>query len=152
MTPFRAAPDYLHWPAVAALIHDAFAYMEPLLGHPARAMQVTPARLAEAADTGTAYLIEDAGRPVACLFTRASRDFPDARYLGWLAVDDRYRGRGLAAELIAAAEAEARAAGYAALTLDTGRALRELCAFFRRAGFQDIPGTGEIITFQRPLG
>ncbi len=62
-----------------------------------------------------------------------------------------HRGKGLAQALMAAAEQEARARGYAALTLDTGRAITDLHRFFRTAGFADVPGQGEIITFRKPL-
>ena len=151
MTPFRAPPSYPRWVEVAALIHDAFAYMEAVLGHPAQAMSVTPAQLARAAETGTAYLIEDHARPVACLFTRPSRDFPGALYLGWLAVDAGQRGQGLAQRLMTCAITEARDAGFAAATLDTGRALTDLRAFFRRAGFEELPGDGEIVSFRTAI-
>ena len=151
MTPFRAPPDYPRWPAVATLIHRSFAYMEPLLGHPPRAAAVTARDLSDAAGHGTAYLVEDAKCPIGCLFTRPSRDMPDALYVGWLAVDGTYRGRKIAQHLISAAEDEARADGYAALTLDTGRSLSDLHAFFRRAGFDDLPGEGEVITFRKSL-
>lgn len=151
MTPFSAPADYAKWQDVAALIHTAFAYMEPLLGHPARAASITPQQLAEAAAHGTAYLIEHGARPVACLFTRPSRDVPGALYLGWLAVEAATRGQGLAHHLIAAAEAEARTKGHAALTLDTGTALKDLHTFFRRAGFEDWSCAGDIITFRKSL-
>ena len=151
MTPFRAPPDYPQWAEVATLIHRSFAYMEARLGHPARAASLTPAQLSQAAAAGNAWLIEVEDTPIACAFTRASRDFPDALYLGWLAVDEASRGKGLAETLIATAENEAREKGYAAMTLDTGRPLTELHAFFRKQGFEDLPGDGEIITFRKAL-
>lgn len=151
MTPFAAPRDYPQWPEVAALIHRSFAYMTARLGHPPRAASVTPAQLADAAGADTAWLIEANHTPVACAFTRPSRDFPDALYLGWLAVDEAHRGTGLAEALLAAAEQEARDRGIAAMTLDTGRALTELHGFFQRLGFRDIPGDGEIITFRKAL-
>ncbi len=151
MTPFRAPPDYPHWHEVAAMIHHAFVYMEARLGHPARAASISPMDLTDAAKEGTAWLIEADGLPVGCVFTRPSRDFPDALYLGWLAVDGTNRGQGLAQSLIKAAETEARAAGYAAMTLDTGRPLTELHAFFERQGFVALPGHREVITFRKAL-
>ena len=151
MTPFRAPPDYARWPEVATLIHRAFAYMEPILGFAPAAATVSVERLIQGAEIGTAYVIEADTAPVACLFTRPSRDFPDALFLGALAVDETCRGRGLADALIEAAEQEAREKGYKALKLDTGRALTELHGFFRRHGFDDLPGDGEIITFRKAL-
>ena len=151
MIPFQAAPDYPRWADVAALIHRSFAYMEARLGHPARAASLMPEQLAEAAAASTAWLIEAEDTPVACAFTRASHDFADALYLGWLAVDEAFRGQGLAETLMASAEQEARVQGYKAITLDTGRPLMELHTFFRKQGFHDLPGDGEIITFRKAL-
>lgn len=151
MTPLRAMRDYRRWDRVSELIHDAFAYMEPLLGHPARAASVTPEHLADASELGAAFIIEDAGRPVACLFTRPSRDIPDALYLGWLAVEATQRGKGLAAILVRQAQTEARNRGNPLMTLDTGRVLTDLHRFFERLGFQALPGDGEIITFTKPV-
>lgn len=148
--PVLAGPDE-DWPAIQSLIHEAFAYMTPLLGHPANAMKVTPETLAGAREQGAVFLIKDSGRPIASLFTRPSRDFADALYLGGLAVGAGYRGQGLARQLIAAAEDRARADGYAALTLDTGRVLTDLHAFFGRCGFALEPGEGEVISFRKLL-
>lgn len=149
--PFIASKDYPRWADVASLIHTAFAYMTPVLGHPARAMSITATNLETAAQHGTAHLIEAEKAPIACVFTRPSRDMADALYLGWLAVGAAFRGKGLAQTLIAAAETEARTQGFAAVTLDTGRALTDLHAFFSQAGFAAIPGTGPIITFRKSL-
>ncbi|MEM1300712.1 MAG: GNAT family N-acetyltransferase [Pseudomonadota bacterium] len=151
MTPFKAPPDYPKWAEVAALIHRAFAYMEPILGHKPAAAKVTEERLVQGAEIGSAYIVEDAGRPVASLFTRPSRDFPDALFVGGLAVDKSARGQGLARKMMVLAEAEARQKGYAALTLDTGRALTDLHALFLHLGFEEVPGTGDVITFRKPL-
>ncbi|MEM1162796.1 MAG: GNAT family N-acetyltransferase [Pseudomonadota bacterium] len=151
MTPFPVEGEYERWQAVVALIHRSFAYMEPLLGHPAAAMDVTSERLAEAAAKGSAFLVEDAEVPIGCLFTRPSRDIAEALYLGWLAVDERHRGAGLARRLIDAAEAEARAKNYTFLTLDTGRALVGLVTYFERLGFVALPGDGAVVTFRKEI-
>ncbi|MFK7944997.1 MAG: GNAT family N-acetyltransferase [Paracoccaceae bacterium] len=151
MTPFHATPEYSRWPHVAALIRPAFAYMEPLLGHPQRVASVTPPQLARAAETGTAMICEDKGCPVACLFTRPSRDYPDVLYLGWSAVNETARGNGLARQLISLAEAEARTGQYAAMTLDTGRPVTDPHLLFRHLGCKDILGYDETMTFRKPL-
>lgn len=149
MTVFRASEDYPHWPAVAVLIHRSFAYMTPLLGHPAGAVNVTPDRLVKAASLGAALIVEDVGKPVACLFTRPSRDFSDALYLGWLAVEQAYRQQSLAFALVNAAEDEARTRKLAALTLDTGRELGNLHVYFQNMGFQQQPDHGAVISFRK---
>ncbi len=151
MTVFRAPDDYTRWSAVAALIHRSFAYMTPLLEHPARAMEVTPDNLKFAAGQGSGWLVEIDNIPVACLFTRPSRDFNDALYLGWLAVDRGHRRRGYTQALVDAAEQEARQSNFGALTLETGRELVDLHGLFQHMGFQLLAGTGAVIRFRKTV-
>ncbi len=125
--------------------------MTPILGQPVNAMKVTPEDLAARARQGAAWLVEMDARPIACLFTRPSRDYPDAIYLGGLAVDAEYRGCGLAGKLVATAEQEARQEGHAALTLDTGRALVELHQLFERLGFEKQAEHDAVIIFRKPV-
>ncbi len=151
MTVFRAPPHYPRWPAVAALIHRSFAYMTPLLGHPAQAMKLTPEDLEAAAGRDAAWLVEQAETPIACLFTRPSRDFGDALYLGWLSVESAHRGSGLVRALMNAAEQEARRQGCSHLTLDTGRELVELHRLFQHLGFRKQATDGAVICFRKPV-
>ncbi len=132
MTLIVAGPDYARWDAVQHLVQQAFAYMERLLGYPARAAQLTAADLAAEARTSTVYLIVFHDRPVACLFCRASRDTLRALYIGKLAVAANHRGAGLARQLVSAAEDAARARGLTALTLDTGAAFPQLHTAFQK--------------------
>ena len=149
--PFVADPTYPHWPQVATLIRDSFAYMTPLLGHVPRAADLTAQDLANAAATGTAFVIENRGTPVACLFGRPSRDIAHALYCGWLATSETQRGRGLARRLLAAAETRAITQGLSVLTLDTGTALTDLHTAFARLGFRLATTTDDVVTFLKPL-
>ena len=150
-TLLTADAAYPRWDAVATLTRDSFAYMTPLLGHAPRAAGLTAQDLASAATTGTAFVIENRGAPVACLFTRPSRDIARALYCGWLATAETHRGRGLARRLFAAAETQAMAQGLSALTLDTGAALTDLHTTFARLGFQPATTTSDVFTFLKPL-
>lgn len=60
--------------------------MEPRLGHPVRATQLTAADIATEADTSTVFPIVAQGQSMVCLFCRTSRNDPQALYLGKLAV------------------------------------------------------------------
>ncbi len=145
---------YDRWREVLALLHQSFAYMEDRLRHPAKATLLREEDLRAAAQRGTALIIEEEGQPIACLFCRPSRDIPDALYLGWLAVAETHRGAGLARALVAHAENRARSDGFAALTLDTGRALDEVQAVFTRLGFVETENPNaeaDIITMIKPL-
>ncbi len=103
------------------------------------------------AGEGHALVVEQDGGPVACLFTRPSRDVAGALYLGALAVARHARRRGLARELIEAAAEIGRAEGYGALTLDTGARHRHLLRLFGKAGFAVVAQAGGIVQLQRAL-
>ncbi len=148
----QAGPD-TDWTAVRNLLRESFAYMAARLGHPARAATSTPEDLAAETTRGPVYLILDE-TPVACLFTRPSRDHPDALYIGKLAVAETRRGQGLARQLVEHAATQARDQGYKALTLDTGVQFPELHTAFARMGFgPPAPRQGEpgVVTLRRVL-
>jgi len=132
MTPNRVAPDYPNWDAVLRLVLDAFAFMDGRIDPPSSAHRLTTADMAAQAGTGAVWVIEDAGRPVACLFAKPKTD---ALYLGKLAVAAGRRGQGLARLLVAAATQEARSCGLTWLELETRIELTENHAAFARMGF-----------------
>ena len=151
MTIIRADAAYPRWPEVLALLQGAFAYMTPLMGHPPGVDSLTASDLADRAEQGIAWIIEENDASIACLFARRSRDLPGALFVNLLAVAEHARGRRLAGQLMAAAEAEARTRGFNALTLDTGSALAELRAIYLRWGFTETADDGEVVTFVKPL-
>lgn len=134
----RTGPEYDQWPEVLTLLQTAFVYMEARLEAPSPVAALTVGRLVNDATEGAAFVIESQNRPVACLFTRPSRDWPGAYYIGKLAVDEGHRGQGLARMLIDAADAEARRLGFGRMVLDTGAALTELHAIFLGLGFNTV--------------
>jgi len=64
-----------------------------------------------------------------------ARPDDDAYYLARIAVDERGRGRGLGAALVAAFEAEARNAGARSLVLEVSPAHAAAIRLYQRAGF-----------------
>jgi GNAT superfamily N-acetyltransferase len=149
--PRRVGADYPHWPAVLGLISEAFAYMDARVGQPSPAHRLNVEALADGATEGAAFVIEAEGAPIACVFSRPSRDVPEAFYLGRLAVDARHRGRGFARLLVEAVETEARRRRFAALVLDTSVALPELHAAFARLGFRRSGEEAGIVTMLKAL-
>jgi GNAT superfamily N-acetyltransferase len=131
-TPHRIAPTYPNWPAVLRLILDAFGFMEGRIDPPSSAHRLTVAEMAAQAETGAAWVIEDGGAPVACLFAKPKGN---ALYLTKLAVAISHRGHGLARRLVAEAEAEARARNLPRLELQTRIELTENHATFARLDF-----------------
>jgi len=132
MTPHRVDPDYPNWDAVLRLVLDAFDFMDGRIDPPSSAHRLTTADMAAQAGTGAVWVIEDAGRPVACLFAKPKTD---ALYLGKLAVAAGHRGQGLARLLVAAAAEEARSRGLTWLELETRIELTENHAAFARMCF-----------------
>jgi GNAT superfamily N-acetyltransferase len=142
MTPTLASDPAL-WPAILALLHEAFAYMEGRIDPPSSLRDLTPEALTRQAEVGEIWII---GAPVACMFLTPK---PGALYVGKLAVAARHRGQGLARRLLVQAEAQARELGLPALELQTRVELVENQASFLAMGFQEVGRTAHQ-GFDRP--
>jgi GNAT superfamily N-acetyltransferase len=66
-------------------------------------------------------------------------------------VEPSYRGRGIARQILVALEEAARATGYRALRLETGRRQPEAIHLYRSAGYREIPLYGEYVGNVRSL-
>jgi GNAT superfamily N-acetyltransferase len=86
-----------------------------------------------------AFLVATApdGTPLGCV--AVTRDGADTAEIKRLWVAAAARGTGLARQLMAAAEARARALGATTVRLDTHVSLAEAIAFYRREGWAEIP-------------
>lgn len=151
MAPFRATSEYPEWEALAALVRGAFAEMAETLASPPGTARATAEELKARASKGSAWVIADGTGPVACLFTRASRDVSGGHYLGALAVAAKARGQGLARALVTSAEEEARSLGRPLLVLDTAAELTDLRRRFERMGFSVLSEADGVVTFTRPV-
>lgn len=154
MTPVRASGDY-DWGSVLRLIRENFAFMDGRIDPPSSMHHLTEADIAEQADEGEVWVIEQAATPVACLFLTVK---PGRLYLGKLAVTAAWRGHGLARRLIGVAEERARSMGLPALELQTRVELTENHATFRALGFTQTGATAHAgydrptsLTFRKPL-
>lgn len=128
----RVAGAAEDWPAVRALLVEAFAFMEGRIDPPSSLHRMTAADLATAAGEGAAVLAHDGGALVGCAFASVKGD---ALYLGKVAVAASARRRGVTRAMFAAAEAEARRRGLGALELQTRIELVENHETFARLGF-----------------
>jgi GNAT superfamily N-acetyltransferase len=142
----RAPADFGAWEEVRALILDAFAYMHGRIDPPSSALRMTPATMAADAAQGALLLAEREGALVGCVFVRPKGD---ALYIGKLAVRPDLKGSGIGKALVAAARAEARARGLAALELQTRIELTVNHAAFARMGFVKT-GEGAHPGYDRP--
>lgn len=134
MTP-QLATDPALWPAILALLHEAFAYMEGRIDPPSSLHTLTPDALTRQTQTGEIWVI---GAPVACVFLTPK---PGALYIGKLAVAASHRGQGLARQLIGLAEARARALQLPTLELQTRVELLESQAAVTALDFVEVGRT-----------
>ena len=152
MTPRRATHDE-DWPALLALIRQAFAGMEGRIDPPSSMHRLTPEGIARQAAEGEIWLI---GAPVlACVFLTPK---PDALYVCKLAVSPAAQRQGHARALMAVAEERARALGFPALELQVRVELVENHATFAALGFRQTAATAHegydrptSLTFRKPL-
>ncbi len=113
--------------------------MEGRIDPPSSALRLTPQSMAADAARGALLLAEREGALAGCVFVHPKGD---ALYIGKLAVRPGLQGHGIGKALVAAARAEARARGLAALELQTRIELTENHAAFARMGFVEVRGNG----------
>jgi len=120
--------------AMAAVIVRAFASYMVALDPPASALRETAATIAARLADELALVAECDGQIVGCVLAKPG----DEVYIGRLAVDPDWRGRGIARALIAAVEAEGRIRKARALTLGVRIALPENQRLFLACGFREV--------------
>lgn len=143
MAPHRCLSPY-DWPALLALIRDAFADMEGRIDPPSSMHALTAESIADQAAAAEVWAIGTP--PLACVFLT---ERPEALYVGKLAVARGHRRQGLGSALIALAETRARALGKPWLELQTRVELTENQATFTAMGFAET-GRSAHAGFARP--
>jgi predicted N-acetyltransferase YhbS len=117
---------------VARLIRHAFAAQSVSTDPPPSALRVTEAEVATHLREGGGAVAEGEGALVGSAIWLERRG---ALYLGRLAVAPDWRGRGIARQLIAAAEAAAQAARLPRIELSTRLVLADNRRLFAACGF-----------------
>lgn len=128
---FVAPADY-DFAALRALILHNFAYMDSRIDPPSSMKAMS---LAELAALDAMLVIEANGVPAACMAVTVK---PDCLYVGRLAVEQQYRGLGLARRLMHAAERVALAKGISEIELGSRVELTENHALFLKMGFEKV--------------
>jgi GNAT superfamily N-acetyltransferase len=131
----RAGENFSDWTGLLALLHEAFAYMEPRIDPPSSLHGFTPALLAGKVKEESLFLAMDGNELVGCLFAVPKGD---ALYVGKLAVRGSRQGEGVGRRLMAAAEQLARDSGLAWMELETRIELTENHAAFAAMGFLKV--------------
>ena len=118
---------------ILQLIQSAFSYMEARIDPPSSMNRLTVSEIAENCCCGEVWSF---GNPVtACMFLKLK---DDALYVGKLAVDESYRGRGFARKMIELAGERAQVHGKSHLELFTRIELIENHLAFGKLGFETI--------------
>src|SRR3954452_15051287 len=123
-------------PTAAALLNAYAAEIESrFISRPASRVSTDPAEYAS--PTGSFLVVYEDGEPIACGGLRALPD--GAAEVKRMYVVPDARGRGVAAQLLARLEDEARRLGYRRVRLATAAKLTEAQALYRGAGYTEIP-------------
>jgi ribosomal protein S18 acetylase RimI-like enzyme len=120
--------------AMADVIVRAFASYTVRLDPPASALNETADTIAARLGDEMALVAESEGRIVGCVLIKPGSEV----YIGRLAVDPEWHGRGIARALLAAVEAEARARRARALTLGVRVVLPGNQRLFAACGFREV--------------
>lgn len=141
-----APSSFSDWAGLHALLLSAYAYMEGRIDPPSSLLRMDARQLQEKANEEVLILAREDQRLVGCCFVSV-RD--DCVYVGKLAVDAEARRRGVARELMAAAEALARVNARAFVELETRLELVENHRTFEALGFAKV-GESAHPGFARP--
>lgn len=131
----RDTSKEIDWYKVKRLLDHAFAYMDGVIDPPSSLKTMTAEILQKNAQQGWFWSASLPGCLAGCLFG-SQQD--DAFYISKLAVDPDMRGRGLGAQLIAAAEHYAAQTDHRLLRLDSRVELTRNHRFFKALGFVEI--------------
>ncbi|MBK9945114.1 MAG: GNAT family N-acetyltransferase [Kouleothrix sp.] len=116
---------------IAAITDAAYSMYVPRLG---RQPQPMTADYTQIVVEHPVWLLTAAGAPAGVLVLMRE---PEALLIYSVALEPRYQGRGLGRELLAWAEHEARAAGYARIRLFTNALMHENIARYNHLGYRE---------------
>ncbi len=138
MQVIEAPSEFSDWPALLRLLQSAFAYMDGRIDPPSSLQRMGIAELQAKAQHESLFLAVDGDDLIGCAFAELRSD---CVYVGKVAVALPYRGRGIARQLLAAAESLARRSGVHALELQTRVELVENHRTFAALGFVKVAET-----------
>lgn len=138
MRVLEAAPDFAQWNAVLDLLQSAFAYMDGRIDPPSSLHRLGVNELRAKAHHESLVIATDGDTLIGCAFVELR---VECAYVGKVAVATRYRGRGIARQLLAAAESIAVRSGRQILELQTRVELVENHRTFAALGFRKVAET-----------
>lgn len=126
------------WESLLELLRTSFAYMDSRIDPPSSLHRMGIDEIRARSQEETLILASEGSELVGCAFAAVRSD---CVYIGKIAVAERARGRGVARQIMAAAESIARSAGRPALELQTRVELVENHKTFAALGFEKIAET-----------
>jgi GNAT superfamily N-acetyltransferase len=152
---FISPTDFHAWPELLSFLRDAFAYMDSRIDPPSSLHRMGVEDLRNKAKEETLIIATEGAELIGCAFV-AIRD--DCAYVGKVAVAGSGRRKGIARELMAAAERVARQHQRPCLELQTRVELLENHRTFAALGFKKVAETAHAgysrptsITMRKPL-
>lgn len=133
MTLIRESRNHADLPRVLAVLRLAFTAHAGRIDPPSGVERETVASLQAKLEPETLLVAHVDGAIVGCIWCRAQPD--GSLYVGRLAVDPAFAGRGIGSALLDAAIGRARDLGAHAVDLDVRVELAENIAMFERRGF-----------------
>ena len=130
--------DFNAWSELLALLREAFAYMEPRIDPPSSLNRIGIEDLRSKAKEEILIIATEGAQLIGCAFA-VVRD--DCVYVSKVAVADSARRKGVARELMAAAERVARQCRRRFLELQTRVELVENHKIFTALGFEKVAET-----------
>jgi len=138
MRVIEAPPDFGDWTALLLLLQSAFAYMEGRIDPPSSLHRFGADELRAKAQQESLIIATEGNDLVGCAFAEVRSD---CVYVGKVAVAEHYRRRGIARQLLAAAESIARRSGLQVVELQTRIELVENHQTFAALGFEKVAET-----------
>ena len=138
MRVIEAPSDFSDWAALLLLLQSAFAYMDGRIDPPSSLHQLGVDELRTKAQQESLIIAKEGNDLVGCAFAEVGND---CVYVGKVAVAAPFRGRGIARQLLAAAESIARRSGLQVVELQTRVELVENHQTFAALGFEKVAET-----------
>ena len=128
-------PDEVDWQFLFDLLHRTYAYMDHRIDPPSSLHRLTVETLAQKASDEVLLLAKAENCVVGCMFCRHD---PQWIYVGKVAVEEGFQGKGIARAMFDYAFAMARREGVKGLELESRIELIENHQAFSRLGFMKV--------------